>query len=77
MPESGTHSLRCHHCSHWIGEADRPMQIVGVFKDRRQRERIPCRNTWPCGKCGWSNVFEPAAKGETPADWRTVELKGA
>lgn len=53
------------------------MQIVGVFKNRRLRERIPARNTWSCQNCGWSSVFEPAPKGEPSADWRTVELKGA
>lgn len=77
MAEPETHAIRCHHCSHWVGEADRPMQIVGVFKNRRLRERIPARNTWSCQNCGWSSVFEPAPKGEPSADWRTVELKGA
>lgn len=70
MPEG--QQLRCHHCKQWLGESSQPLELVGLFKDPRQRERIQIpRDTWRCRACGWANVFAPAASGS----WRDVELK--
>jgi hypothetical protein len=53
-------TIRCHRCSKFLGESDRPMEFVGVVRMRDDRELVkPPRATWLC-KCGWSNIFVPA-----------------
>lgn len=62
--------LRCHRCSAWIGESPGPMELVGIFKNARDRECLPGpRSSWRCKGCGWVNVFEPHP------DWRALEVK--
>lgn len=54
--------LRCHRCHQWLGESSEPMELVGLFKDPRQRECIrEPRNTWRCKACGSANVFRPTS----------------
>lgn len=63
--------LHCHRCKQWLGESSRPVELVGLFKEPRQREIIAVpRETWRCKACGWANVFVGAAQ-----DWANVELK--
>lgn len=66
--------LRCHNCTAFVGEARQPMEMVGVFRRPHERERIEGpRDTWRCGKCGWTTVFQPVE--ETVPAWRTIETK--
>lgn len=52
--------IRCHHCSHFLGEADRPLELVAIVKTRAMRDAIaPPRQSWKC-KCGWTSVFRTA-----------------
>jgi hypothetical protein len=70
-----TYQLRCHHCKQWLGESSVPLELVGMFKDPRQRERVEePRDSWRCKACGWVNVFQ--APGATSGSWRDVEVKG-
>lgn len=76
MSEQENFQLRCHHCSSWIGEAQQAMQLVGVFKSPRDRERIEGpRDTWRCKGCGWVNVFHPMNDTRQASSWRDVEIK--
>lgn len=70
---SRSHSVRCHHCSVWVGEAEQPVVLMGLFKVARDCETVPLpRLTWRCGACGWTNVFRPART------WRdNIEVKRA
>jgi hypothetical protein len=69
--------LHCHHCSTWLGEAREALTFVGMFKDPRERERVPGpRDTYRCKRCGWANVFQ--APDTAPRHWREgIDLKGA
>lgn len=65
------YDLRCHRCSHWIGEAADPVEFVGLFKKPRDRSEIAGpRSAWKCSSCGWTNVFKRAV-----TNWREVEVK--
>jgi hypothetical protein len=69
--------LHCHHCSTWLGESRESLTFVGMFKDPRERERVPQpRDTYRCKRCGWVNVFQ--ATDAAVRDWRAdVEIKKA
>lgn len=55
--------VHCHRCKQWLGESSRVLELVGLFKDPRQRERVAePRDTWRCRACGWANVFLPAGR---------------
>lgn len=65
-------AIRCHRCKQWIGESREEMELVGLFKDPRECERLPApRDTWRCKACGWANVFRPVAA----TAYRKLELK--
>lgn len=61
--DSSTSSkVRCHRCSHYLGETAVEMELVGVVKERDIHEMISHpRSSWKC-KCGWTNVYKPMAK---------------
>jgi len=62
-PEPGSAriwTLRCHHCSRYLGEAPGPRELVGLVKEPSMRELIaPPRDSRPCKACGWTNIFQP------------------
>lgn len=49
--------LRCHRCSYWIGEAERPVTLIGLFKGPEQGAAGDPRRSYLCRHCGWVNVF--------------------
>lgn len=57
-----------------MGEASEPMELVGLFKEPRDVERLTePRDTWRCKSCGWANVFRRARS----RSWHEIETKGA
>jgi len=53
--------IRCHRCSHYLGESAEAMEFVGVVKLRDLRDVIPPpRSSWKC-RCGWDNIYVPPA----------------
>jgi hypothetical protein len=54
--------IHCHHCKQWLGESSQVMRLIGLFEAPRDRARVEgARDSWHCKKCGWVNVFRPAA----------------
>lgn len=50
--------LRCHRCSYVIGEAERPVELVGVFKAVADTALAgEPRRSYVCPRCRWANVF--------------------
>ena len=67
-----TYDLRCHRCSHFMGESSEPVEFSGLFKRPRDREQVKApRSSWRCPSCGWTNVFK-----RVTSSWREVEMKG-
>lgn len=65
MPDSSVSEqvkLRCHRCSHFLGEVPGPVELVGVMRvaDLMSSMTVP-RYVYRC-KCGWMNVFHPLTK---------------
>ena len=57
-----------------MGEASEAMELVGLFKEPRDVERMALpRDTWRCKSCGWANVFRRVGSRA----WRDVETKRA
>lgn len=67
-----SYDLRCHRCSYWIGESAEPMEFVGLFKDKRDRDQVQSpRATYQCKHCGWVNIFRRAVASFR----RSIEIK--
>jgi hypothetical protein len=55
--------LRCHSCSHFLGDAQQTAELAMIFDPRkvgrihRTHDREIRRR---CRSCGWINVFHPA-----------------
>jgi phage FluMu protein Com len=73
-PEVRSNQLRCHHCSHWVGESSSPVEFAGMFRSLRDRVFVEePRTTFQCRHCKWVNVFRPTAN---PAQrWQPIEMK--
>jgi len=66
-----TQELRCHRCSHFMGESSEPVEFTGLFKRTRDRAKIAePRSAWLCPSCGWTNTFR-----QTSVDWREMQTK--
>jgi hypothetical protein len=50
--------LRCHHCSHWLGETFIDLRPAAVCENPQDRTQIaPPRFTWRCPSCKWVTVL--------------------